>query len=369
MRGIINTSYRMIYPFIGAIARGVGVEVGAITLAIAARASLGMASPLLGTVADRWSRRTAMLVALGLHAGGLVLVVVWPTYPALFAALIVSTVGKYLFDPAMQAYLGDRVDYKKRGLAIAVTELGWSGAFIVGIPVAGWLIARGGWMAPFPTLAGLTLLMGIVLWRMLPAAPERREAQVSPWKALRAVAAHSPAVAGLVAGLLICAGNEVVNVVFGLWMEKAFGLQVAALGAASAVIGVAELGGESLVAVLVDQLGKRRAVGLGIGLNAVAGLALPVLGQRVEGALVGLFLFYITFEFTLVSLIPLMTELVPEARATLMAGNVAAFAGGRTLGALIGPGLFAVGMVASSAAAITMDLIALAALMLFVRVE
>jgi predicted MFS family arabinose efflux permease len=61
--------------------------------------------------------------------------------------------------------------------------------------------------------------------------------------------------------------------------------------------------------------------------------------------------------------------LLPQARATLMAGNVAAFAGGRTLGALIGPGLFAVGMAASSAATITMDLIALAALMLFVKVE
>jgi predicted MFS family arabinose efflux permease len=150
-------------------------------------------------------------------------------------------------------------------------------------------------------------------------------------------------------------------------MEDAFGLQVAALGLASAVIGIAELTSEGAVALYVDRLGKRRAVAVGIGTNALACLLLPVLSFGVEGALLGLFLFFLTFEFGVVSLVPLMTELAPGARATLMAGNVAAFSGGRMLGALLGPALFNVGLLANSATAAAFNGVALAVLLVFLK--
>jgi predicted MFS family arabinose efflux permease len=84
-------------------------------------------------------------------------------------------------------------------------------------------------------------------------------------------------------------------------------------------------------------------VGIGIVLSALAGLALPFLGQSQAGAAAGLFLFYIAFEFTLVSSIPLMTEILPEARATLMAANSAGVSLGRSAGALLAPPLYAFG--------------------------
>jgi DHA1 family inner membrane transport protein len=142
---------------------------------------------------------------------------------------------------------------------------------------------------------------------------------------------------------------------------------VAALGAASAVIGIAELTSEGAVTAYVDRLGKRRAVAVGIGANALACLLLPVLSFGVVGALVALFLFFMTFEFAVVSLVPLMTELAPGARATLMAGNVAAFSGGRMVGALLGPPLFDVGLLANSATAAILNGIALVVLVMFLK--
>lgn len=357
----------MVYPFIGVLARGLGVGVGAITTIIAARSSLGLISPVFGAVSDRFGRRIGMLVGLLVFAIGLMLVVFWPTYPMLFAALLLSSVGKYMFDPSVHAYLGDRVAYEKRGLAVAVVEIGWSGAFMLGIPAVGWLIARSGWIAPFPLLAGLAVLMAALLWYTLPGDGTGQAAPLSPLKAVSAIAPHPPAIAGLVLGGLIAASNELVSVVYGDWMETAFGLQVVVLGLATSVIGFAELGGEGLVAVLVDRLGKRRAVGIGLVLNALMAVMLPLLGQRVEGALVGLFLFYITFEFTVVSSIPLMTELVPEARGTLMAGYAAANAGGRAVGALLGQQLFAMGLLANGAGSAALDVLALAALLIFIH--
>ena len=141
-RTVLNTAHRMIYPFLPTFARGLGVDLETVALGISARAGLGLVSPLFGALADRHGRRRSMLAGITIFAASMLLVTIWPTYPALFAALVLAGVGKHIFDPAMQAYIGDRVRYTQRGLAIAVTEVSWSGAFLVFIPVLGWLIAR-----------------------------------------------------------------------------------------------------------------------------------------------------------------------------------------------------------------------------------
>jgi len=367
-RTVVNTGHRMIYPFLPVFAKGLGVDLEAVALAVTARSALGLASPAFGALADRRGRRVAMLAGLLAFVSGMILVTVWPTYPALFAALLLASVGKLVYDPAMQAYIGDRVHYTQRGLAIAITEFSWSAGFLVGAPLIGWLIARSGaWQAPFPLLAVGGLLGVVVLWWAVPSDTVQSGYGLSLARGLRTVLVCTPALAALAVSFLISASNETVGIVYGAWMEDAFGLKVAALGAASAVIGIAELAGEGSVAGFVDRLGKRRSVALGMALNAVACLLLPVLGVGVVGALVGLFLFYITFEFAVVSAIPLMTELLPNARATLMSWNVAAFAGGRMLGSLIGPQLLDLGLLANGTVAAVFDVIALAALLLFVR--
>jgi predicted MFS family arabinose efflux permease len=360
----------MIYPFLPTFARGVGVDLDTLALAVTARASLGLISPVFGSLSDQRGRKVAMIAGLLLFTVGMILITLWPGYPALVAAILLASLGKLVFDPAMQAYIGDRVNYTQRGLAIAATELSWSGAFLVAIPVLGWLIDRTGhWEAPFPLLAAFGIGAMVMFWRMIPPDTPHSGEQPSLARGVRLVLAQTPALAGLTMSFMLNASNEVIGIIYGAWMEDAFGLQVAALGAASAVIGIAELTSEGAVAAFVDRLGKRRATALGIGTNALACLLLPALGFGVAGALAGLFLFYITFEFALVSSLPLMTELVPDARATLMAGNAAFLSCGRMLGSLLGPALFEFGLLANSAAAALFDIIALAVLLWFVRQE
>ncbi|MGH2607398.1 MAG: MFS transporter [Anaerolineales bacterium] len=366
-RTVIDTAYRMVYPFLPAIARGLGTDLQVAALAVTARSSLGLFGPLLGAIGDVRGKRTAMLVGLGLLTCGMLIIALWPALASFFLGMLMVGAGKITFGSAMYAYLGDRVAYRRRGLAIAVVEFGWSGAFLLGIPVVGWLMARGGWSRPFPWIALSAIACGLLLSRLVPRDSPRPIHRPTLMAGLRAILVHPSALAGLAVGLLVSSANETVNIVFGAWMEQSFGLSVASIGVASAVIGISELGGEGLVAAIADPLGKRRAVMLGAGLSALACLALPLLGRTLPGALIGLFLFYITFEFTLVSSIPLMTELVPAARATLLSGNIAAHSGGRVLGALIGPPLFAGGMLLIGVAAATLNLAALAALFFIVR--
>ena len=150
---------------------------------------------------------------------------------------------------------------------------------------------------------------------------------------------------------------------------------IAALGAASAVIGLSELGGESLAAAITDRLGKPLAVGLGLGLNCLAAMALPVLGTNTTGAVVGLFFFYLTFEYALVSSVPMMTEVMPSARATVMAVTAASVSIGRAIGALMATPLFLFGessatipdILPNALAAVVLNISAIAALRLLQR--
>jgi MFS transporter, DHA1 family, inner membrane transport protein len=359
-RMVINLSYRMAYPFLSVFASGMGISLASAALPLTGRSLAGALGPLLAPVTDRYGRKTGMLLGLGLFSLGVGMVAIWPSFASFFGALVLANLGNQTFLPAMQAYLGDRVAYQRRGRVLALTEMSWSLSFILLVPLAGLLMVRWGWAAPFWLLFGLGLAaLGLVAWRVPPESPHPAEQPTALWHSLKQVITSRPALTALAFSLLITLGNEVVNLVFGVWIGDAFHLEVSTLGLAATVIGLAELGGESATAALVDRVGKTRAVRAGVIFTSLAALALPFLGRSLGGALLGLVLFYLGFEFTLVSYIPIMTEVLPGARATLMAANLAAFSLGRALGALLAPWLYVSGIGVNALAALAFNGLAL----------
>ncbi|MEW5871203.1 MAG: MFS transporter [Chloroflexota bacterium] len=343
VRTLLNTSLRMVYPFLPVFARGLGVDLRLLSLGLTLRWSSGLLGPFLAWIGDTRGRKAGMLFGLSLFVLSAGLVAVWPTYPAFVIALILSLVGNITLVTSMQAYLGDQVPYRQRGLALGLIEFSWSLGFIVGVPLVGLLIARHGWQAPFPILALLGVLALAGLWRLLPADKPEISSRPNMGRNLLAVIQHPAALAGAVLGICMSSSNEMVNLIFGVWLEDSLQVKIAALAGASAVIGLSELGGESLVSFLVDRLGKARSVSLGLLSNALVALALPTLGQSLSGALLGLFLLYLTFEFTMVSAIPLMTEVLPGSRATFMSVFFASTALGRGISDMIAPSLYEFG--------------------------
>jgi len=366
-RTIFNTAYRMVYPFLGVFARALGVDLATMSLALSLRSIGGGILPFIASIADYRGRKFGMLLGLGIFSFSMALVTFFPTFPVLVASLFLATLAKYIFDPAMQAYLGDRTSYDRRGRVIAITELGWSLAFVLGVPLIGFLIARLGWIAPFPLLLGLGILTFVLIWINIPNDGTNAVQPATVKHNIKRVFKSVPAMASLSITLWAIIGNELINLIFGVWLEDSFGLQIAALGASAAVIGFSEVGGEGLVALLADKLGKERAVGYGLTINSLAALLLPVLGQSNTGALVGLFFFYISFEFTFVSILPMMTEVMPSARATLLSFNVTAFSLGRAIGAPIATFLYGYSFFLVVAGTVFFNILALLALRKLVR--
>ena len=344
IRLVTSTAYRMVYPLLPAFRDGLQVSPNALILAIGSRSLVAaFLGPLFASFGDRRGRKTGMLLGMGLFILGVAVVIFWPTFPGFVTALMLTTVGKVTFDPTMQAYIADRVPYARRGVAITATELSWSAAYIVGIPLVGWVIASTNWIGPYYLLGLLAFLSTIVFYFLVPSDPAKTEKPPTLWANFGVLFRSKGALAAMALTLSACAANELINLAFGLWLEASFELRLVALGGTAAVLGFAELSGEGLVALVTDRLGKRRAIFLGLALNCLAVVLLPFMEGSLLGAVFSLFLFYISFEFYIVSSIPLITEVLPQARTTMMAGFFTSAAIGRALASAISPTLYALG--------------------------
>ena len=367
-RVVINTAQRLVYPFLPALSRGLGVPLETLAGLLSLRGALGLVSPALGGLPDRIGRRFTALLGLAVFVAGLLLLGVFPSLVTFAVYLIAVAACKYMFDPALQAYLSDRTPYARRGLVIAFIELGWSGASFVGLPLVGFLIARTSWRTPFLPLAAAGVAVAAALWVVLPPDVPQRGAAHTPSLGYLALVRQHPVVlwaCGL--GLLAGGANELFNVVYAGWLEQAFGLNTAQLGLTATVIGAAELLGELLVMGLVDRMGKRRAVAVGLLASAAAYAVIPLTGGRLPLALAGLFFVFLAFEFTLVGSLPLMTELVPSARFRVMSLAAALHSAGRMVGAFLGPRLFFLGFGWIGLAAALANLAGLALIVFVVR--
>jgi len=345
-RLFLNTARRFPYPFAPALSRGLGVPLKAITPLIAANQITGISGLFFAPLGDRWGYRIMLLAGLGLLGVGMLTGGFFPFYGPVMVALFLAGLGKSVYDPAIQAYVGERVPYHRRGMAVGLIETCWAGSSLVGIPLVGLLIDRFGWRAPFFVLGVLGLVSMVGLGLLIPGNRDGLKTSREPvtvWSAWQRVGQERAGLGVLGFAFFASVANDNFFVVYGAWLEEAFYLSIVTLGITTTVIGVAELVGEGLTASLADRLGLRRSVIIGLVLSVASYAVLPYLGQTLPIALAALFVVFLTFEFAIVSALSLCTEVVPGVRATMMSGFFAAAGIGRVVGALVGGQVWIVG--------------------------
>ena len=365
-RLVVNTVQRMIYPFLAIFASGLNVPVGVISLALAVSMTTSAMGPFLAPIADRRGRKTGMLIGMGIFMIGMLSASIFPSLFTFFLAIILGTLGNNVLLPPMQAYLGDHTPYEKRGFYLAFIELSWALSFVLLVPLIGLILERAYWHGPFIFLSIAGAVATLLIWRLVPADPPRQVESLSILKDIKKVFASKPAVFAMLMGLTFIVGNEMVNVMFGVWMQETHNLQIAALGLASVVIGFSELGGNGIAAFLADRIGKERAIVAGFIANGLGVITLPLLGTSQVGAFIWLVIFFMTFEVALISTLPLMTEIIPQARATMMALFIASLSLGRAIGDVFGPLLYTGGMWINALACFAFNL---AAIWLLTRIK
>jgi len=341
---MLNLAVRVTYPFLPEIARGLSISFQQAGLLVAARHCVGPTGALWGVVSERKGYGWGMMIGLTTLLIGSFIVSLSESFAFALAGFVLIGISKPVYDPSLQAFVSARIPYSKRAKALGILEASWAGSWLLGIPLSGLLIAHFGWHNPFSLISG-GALVAIFLTARLKDVTLTNQALAKNVDQDLSVPAESPSgkigpILVLGVSLLMVFANENMVIVYGAWLEEQFQLRVQELGFFSMLVGVAELGGELTVVALVDRIGKRKAILGGLGLTGLSYVALPFCQSSLYVAAVGLVCMFFLFEFTIVSIFPYVSEMVPAARGKWLAFNYTALVIGRLCGALSGPWLW-----------------------------
>lgn len=340
-RFALDTALRSPLPFLGVIAAAFGRSEQSASWLSVALTLAGLAAPFTGVLGQRFGQRRMVFIPLVTFALSCVLMAVAPTFETVLALCVALGIAKSMFDPQMQQFIAEQVPYAKRGTVIGIVEFSWALSWAIGVPVFGALAAQFSWWSPF-LLMGLVAALGMAsVWatarHVMHAANPATSFSFQAWGT---VLGNKRAIWFVVFMMSITFAAQLPYLVYPPWMLRQFNLGIVELGIASTVIGLADFIAEVLVVGLVDRIGKRRSVIIGGVFYALAYVLFWALQSTLVGMLVALFCIYLGFEFTLVASLPIASEMVPEARATMMGFTGAASSVGRIIGSLVALPLF-----------------------------
>lgn len=335
-RSAANAALRVVYPFLPAIARGLGVTPSAVSSLIALRYIGALATPIVARISERRGRRWMMLAAMVAVTAGCMLTSSTSIFVVAGAGIVLVGLAKPAFDIPMQAWFGDRVAYSERGRVFGITELTWSVALLAVVPVSGFLIEVTSWRAPFIIVSVLSAIGTVAIAKGIDSDKPREHVA-------RKLELTAPRVRVLASVLLFSLAAESPFVVYGQWLEGSFGLSVAGIGIFTIVVVMAELAGEGLVTVYADRWGLRRMVLGGLAVSGLAYLAFSVTGSALLLAALVVIVWISSFEVTIVAAIPFASELAVAARDRLLSLFAVMIALGRALGAVVAQPLYSTG--------------------------
>lgn len=367
-RFVLNAVFRISYPLIPFVVLRFGVADEQATWIVTVAVLLGLASPLGGWLGDRFGYRAIMLLGLALVGSGTLLATVTPSFGLLIAAFALSGLGTALYQPAMQAYVSALTPYHARGRAVGLVELSWALAGIAAVPPLTRLVElRGDFDIVFLILSialGLAMLGTLLLLPSEHHSVTHAAARREPTGVLR-----ERSVLGLLLFVFLAVGGvELLYIVQPVWATRTFDASLSALGFASFIFGIGELGGSAASAALTDRLGKLRAATLGFAVAAATFMLLPLISVSWLSYLVAYFLMAICVEFAIVASLTLASTVRVVGRGTIMALTVTALQVGRAIASQLGlPLLNASSLALTAVIAAALTLAGVLAALRFVR--
>lgn len=238
-----------------------------------------VSSPIQGALSDRFGRRPVILLScLGLGLD-FVFMALAPTLGWLFVGRMVSALTSASFTTA-NAYVADVTPPEGRAKSFGMIGAAFGLGFIVG-PLVGGVLGDIDLRLPFWFAAALALLNFLYGWFVLPESlPRARRSSRFDWShanpfGAMALLRRYPQVFGLAAVVFIAnLAHYVYPSVFVLFADYRYGWDQKHVGYVLAAVGVLSvLVNAVLVGKLVQRLGERRALLLGLG-SGVAGFTI-----------------------------------------------------------------------------------------------
>jgi predicted MFS family arabinose efflux permease len=118
---------------------------------------------------DRFDRKAGLLFLYGGFCAGTFLCALAPTYPLLVAARACAGAFGGIVGALIMAIIGDVVPDERRGAAMGLVMSSFSIASICGVPIGLYLATAFNWHVPFLVLAGLSVLILVAAFFVMPS--------------------------------------------------------------------------------------------------------------------------------------------------------------------------------------------------------
>ena len=335
-RLVANAAYRFAPLFLATIARGFDVSLSTLGFAIFVSELSGFASPFAGRIVDRLTHRNSMVLGLIGSAVGCTIAAV-STSPLMFAVgVTVLALTKQSFDLGLGAWIADHVPYNQRGKIVGLTETAWALGLLVGVSIMGLITAATNWRIGFAFAVLCLLVSMFVIFNRV--TNEARVPHESHSTTPQRVTGNSWLVVATMFFIMCSAQNLFVT--FGAWLEDEFQFGAARLAVAGFSLGLVELVASVSSSRQTDKWGKERSIAFGALLVIPGGIFLCLGSNNLIVGLIGVFIYFLGFEFSVVSLLPLATKLVPNSPGTGLGWVLGAGTLGRAVMAIIATHLF-----------------------------
>lgn len=265
----------LIEQFIGSNARAAAIN----GLFVALWAGMQfLASPVIGSLSDQYGRRPVILLSCFGLAMDYVLMAMAPDLWWLALGRIIAGITSSSFT-TIYAYMADVTAPEKRARAYGLIGAAFSGGFVLG-PLLGGFLGEFGPRVPFwaaAALSGVAFLYGLVVLPESLAVEKRMKfswRRANPVGALMLLLRH-PELSGLsVVNFLLYFSHHVFSVVFVLYAQYRYGWGPAQVGFLLAMVGALDMVVQGvLTGPIVKRFGDRATLIFGLFAGAV-GIAL-----------------------------------------------------------------------------------------------
>jgi len=165
---VIGTGAFALTGILHSVAASLQVSVAAVGQSMTAYAiATALLAPLLLVATGRWTRRSALQLALTFFAAGALTCALAESLGVLLAGRVLMGAGA-VFTPLAAGIAVSVVAPERRGQALSLTFLGMSLSYVVGLPLGAWLGLLYDWRVPMAGVAAFAMVMLVLVSLRVP---------------------------------------------------------------------------------------------------------------------------------------------------------------------------------------------------------
>jgi predicted MFS family arabinose efflux permease len=273
--------FMILSPLGALLLKELGVTTAQFGLVVSAYAfSAGAAGLLSAGFADRFDRKKLLLFFYSGFVLGTVLCGIAPSYPFLLMARMVTGLFGGVIGSISFAIIADLFPFEARGRVMGVVMSAFAASQVLGIPAGLYLSNTLGWHAPFLMIAGVSAVVGVLIFTQLRPIDEhlKNPAGRNAVRHLFATLARPRYQWGFASTMLLAVGGFMLMPFGSAFSVHNLGISLEKLPAVYMATGVAAIVAGPVMGRVSDTLGKYATFVAGSGLGLVLVLYYTHLG-------------------------------------------------------------------------------------------